>query len=159
LRSLQRVGYATVDIEIRGIPPFAKNAKDGAPGDLLHSLPRTRNARFIPRGSATPVDDFKESRMKFADPTKSDRKSGGSVVEGSAVSPLVLLRGIYCWWGRVRVGFWSKKLTGRIRKSCQSVGMTGQSSRRTTWWKPSVYQATMSVFSIERFAFVHSGSP
>jgi hypothetical protein len=29
---LQRVGYATVGIEIRGIPPFAKNAKDGAPG-------------------------------------------------------------------------------------------------------------------------------
>ena len=33
MRSLQRVGYATVGIEIRGIPPFAKNAKDGAPGD------------------------------------------------------------------------------------------------------------------------------
>jgi hypothetical protein len=32
LRSLQRVGYATVGIEIRGIPPFAKSAKDGAPG-------------------------------------------------------------------------------------------------------------------------------
>jgi hypothetical protein len=47
LRSLQRVGYATVGIEIRGIPPFAKNAKDGAPGDLLHFLPRTRNTRFI----------------------------------------------------------------------------------------------------------------
>jgi hypothetical protein len=31
LRSLQRVGYANVGIEIRGIPPFAKNAKDGAP--------------------------------------------------------------------------------------------------------------------------------
>jgi hypothetical protein len=26
------VGYATVGIEIRGIPPFAKSAKDGAPG-------------------------------------------------------------------------------------------------------------------------------
>jgi hypothetical protein len=25
------VGCATVGIEIRGIPPFAKNAKDGAP--------------------------------------------------------------------------------------------------------------------------------
>ena len=37
MRSLQRVGYATVGIEIRGIPPFAKSAKDGAPGDLLHS--------------------------------------------------------------------------------------------------------------------------
>jgi hypothetical protein len=38
LRSLQRVGYATAGIEIRGIPPFAKSAKDGAPGDLLHFL-------------------------------------------------------------------------------------------------------------------------
>jgi hypothetical protein len=28
LRSSQRVGYATVGIEIRGIPPFAKSAKD-----------------------------------------------------------------------------------------------------------------------------------
>jgi hypothetical protein len=46
LRSLQRVGYATVGIEIRGIPPFAKSAKDGAPGDLLRFLPRTRNAPF-----------------------------------------------------------------------------------------------------------------
>ena len=46
LRFLQRVGYATVGIEIRGIPPFAKNAKDGAPGDLLHFRPRTRNAPF-----------------------------------------------------------------------------------------------------------------
>jgi hypothetical protein len=40
LRFLQRVGYATVGIGIRGIPPFAKSAKDGAPGDLLHSLPK-----------------------------------------------------------------------------------------------------------------------
>jgi len=37
LRSLQRVGYATVGIEIRGIPPFAKSAKDGAPGTRLTS--------------------------------------------------------------------------------------------------------------------------
>jgi hypothetical protein len=44
------VGYATVGIEIRGIPPFAKNAKDGAPGDLLHFLSGSRNAPFhIPR--------------------------------------------------------------------------------------------------------------
>jgi hypothetical protein len=57
---LQRMGYATVGIEILGIPPFAKNAKDGAPGDLLHFLPRTRNASFHPCGSATPVDDFSD---------------------------------------------------------------------------------------------------
>jgi hypothetical protein len=42
----RRVGYATVGIEIRGIPPFAKSAKDGAPGDLLHFLPRTRNVPY-----------------------------------------------------------------------------------------------------------------
>jgi hypothetical protein len=48
LRFLQRVGYTTVGIEIRGIPPFAKSAKDGAPGDLLHFLQRTRNAPFPP---------------------------------------------------------------------------------------------------------------
>jgi hypothetical protein len=53
LRSLQGVGYATVGIEIRGIPPFAKNAKDGPPGDLLRSLPRTRNAPF-----PTPRDGY-----------------------------------------------------------------------------------------------------
>jgi hypothetical protein len=32
--------------------------------------------RFIPRGSATPVDDFKESRMQFDSVTNIDRKSG-----------------------------------------------------------------------------------
>jgi hypothetical protein len=48
LRSLQRVGYATVRIEIRGIPPFAKSAKDGAPGGLLHFRPRSNNAPFRP---------------------------------------------------------------------------------------------------------------
>jgi hypothetical protein len=48
-------------------------------------LSEKKQTRFMPRGSATPVNDFKESRMKFTDPTKSDRKSGGSAVEGSAV--------------------------------------------------------------------------
>jgi hypothetical protein len=33
--------------------------------------------RFISRGSATPVDDFKESRMRLVDPTTPYRKSGG----------------------------------------------------------------------------------
>ena len=75
LRSLQRVGYAPVGIEICGIPPFAKDAKDGAPGDLLHSLPRTRNAPFhIPRvGNAG--GRFKEHEVRC--PTKPYRKSGG----------------------------------------------------------------------------------
>jgi hypothetical protein len=39
-RSWQRVGYATVGIEIRGIPPFAESAKDGAPRDF--------HARYCP---------------------------------------------------------------------------------------------------------------
>jgi len=32
--------------------------------------------RFISRGSATPVDDFKESRMQLDNATNLDRKSG-----------------------------------------------------------------------------------
>ena len=70
MRSLQRVGYATVGIEIRGIPPFAKNAKDGAPGDLLHC------PVSYPAGSATPVDDSKESPMHFDNAANVARKSG-----------------------------------------------------------------------------------
>jgi hypothetical protein len=35
-------------------------------------------ARFIPCGSATPVDDFKKSRMQFDNAANFDRKSGGS---------------------------------------------------------------------------------
>jgi hypothetical protein len=38
--------------------------------------------------------------------------------------------------------------------SCHMTGMTGQSSARGAWWKPSVYQATMSMFSMGRFALV-----
>ena len=49
LRSLQRVGYATVGIEIRGIPPFAKSAKDGAPGALSKNISKKgpRNCRSL----------------------------------------------------------------------------------------------------------------
>jgi hypothetical protein len=54
LRFWQRVGYATAGIEICGIPPFAKNAKDGAPGDLLRCREQEM-PRFMPRRSATPV--------------------------------------------------------------------------------------------------------
>jgi hypothetical protein len=65
LRSLQRVGYATVGIEIRGIPPFAKSAKDpGFPTARPQPWQRVRLS-------------FKESRMRFVDPTKPYRKSGG----------------------------------------------------------------------------------
>ena len=43
--------------------------------------------------------------------------------------------------------------------SCHMTGMTGQSSARGAWWKPSVYQATMSVFSMGRFALVQMANP
>jgi hypothetical protein len=33
-------------------------------------------SRFISHGSATPVDDFTESRMKFGDPTKPPQEMG-----------------------------------------------------------------------------------
>jgi hypothetical protein len=36
--------------------------------------------RFISRGSATAVDDYKESHMKVVEPTKPYRKSGGAQV-------------------------------------------------------------------------------
>ncbi len=75
LRSWQRVGYATVGIEIGGIPPFAKSAKDEAPGDLVRCRGQEM-PRFISRGSATPADDFTESRMQFDGTTKLHRKSG-----------------------------------------------------------------------------------
>jgi hypothetical protein len=80
------VGYATVGIEVHGIPPFAKSAKDGAPADLLHVWPRIRNARFIPCGSATPVYALKESRMEFDNATNLDGKSGGSPTIAFAVA-------------------------------------------------------------------------
>ena len=63
MRSWQRVGYATVGLEIRGIPPFAKSAKDP---NFLHAAPRRAPcAAFI-----------KESRMKFVGSPKPNRKFG-----------------------------------------------------------------------------------
>ena len=58
--------------------------------------------------------------------------------------------------GRVWTGLCGKKSNGRRTKSCHMTGMTGQSSARVTWWKPSVYQATTSVFSMGRLALVHA---
>src|ERR1700686_4613208 len=58
--------------------------------------------------------------------------------------------------GRVSTGLCGKKSNGRRTKSCHMTGMTGQSSARVTWWKPSVYQATMSVFSMGRLALVQA---
>src|SRR5205823_14032234 len=61
--------------------------------------------------------------------------------------------------GRSSAGLRAKKLTGRSSNSCHEVGKTGQSSGRTTWWKPSVYQSTMSRSSIRRSWLVHCGRP
>jgi hypothetical protein len=49
LRFLQRVGYATVGIEIRGIPPFARSAKDGAPGSVEKHFQERSAELQIPR--------------------------------------------------------------------------------------------------------------
>lgn len=38
-------------------------------------------------------------------------------------------------------------------------GITGQSSDLVMWWKPRVYQPTMSVFAIERLALTQSVRP
>jgi hypothetical protein len=44
---------------------------------MLAGTKRSPNkTRFIARGSATPVGDFTESRMRLAVPTKFNRKSG-----------------------------------------------------------------------------------
>jgi hypothetical protein len=45
--------------------------------------------RFISRGSATPVEDFKESRMNSLI-SPSPQETRGSEVEGSAVSRIFL---------------------------------------------------------------------
>mgnify|MGYP003146356300 CR=1 FL=1 len=50
----------------------------------------------------------------------------------------------------VSAGLWAKKLNGRIMKPFHIVDITGQSSVWGTWWKPIVYQVTMSVLAIGR---------
>ena len=62
MRSLQRVGYATVGIKIRGAPPFAKSAKDGPTREIV-ALSAEDKKMPISCGRATSVDDFKESRI------------------------------------------------------------------------------------------------
>src|SRR4029077_18087764 len=61
--------------------------------------------------------------------------------------------------GKVSTGFCGKKSKGRMTNSCHITGITGQSSARGMWWKPMVYQATISVFSIGRLAFVQTARP
>ena len=52
----------------------------------------------------------------------------------------------------------AKKLCGISVKPNQWVGITGQSSIRVMWWKPTVYQATMSRFEIARSRAVQAPS-
>ena len=49
--------------------------------------------------------------------------------------------------GTSSAGFRSKKPTGLSMKPIGVTGITGQSSGRTMWWAPKVYQTTTSVFS------------
>ena len=73
LRSLQRVGYATVGIEIRGIPPFAKSAKDGAPGALSKNISKKgpRNCRSLGcPGFPVESDGFREAHAAFLDESR-----------------------------------------------------------------------------------------
>lgn len=56
--------------------------------------------------------------------------------------------------GRSMAGFLSKKAAGIKLNPWSSNGSMGQSSGRATWWKPMVYQSTISVFSMRRFSEV-----
>lgn len=49
-----------------------------------------------------------------------------------------------------RMGLLSKKFTGFKSKLEDTVGIMGKSSWHGIWWNPSVYQRTMSLFSIDR---------
>jgi hypothetical protein len=53
--------------------------------------------RFISRGSATPVDDFKESLMRFVDPTEPYRKSGGWGTSVTQPASVVTVRTRKSW--------------------------------------------------------------
>ncbi len=56
--------------------------------------------------------------------------------------------------GMSMAGLRGKKLNGFNSNSPQAKGIMGQSSLRTTWWNPKVYQTTMSVLAMGRFALV-----
>ena len=75
LRLLQRVGYATAGIEIRGIPPFAKKREGPFPTARPQLWQRVRLS-------------FKESRIRFVDPTRPYRKTGGSPTIAFALAGL-----------------------------------------------------------------------
>ena len=57
--------------------PSQKTRRMGHPGICCTFCRGQEMPPFISRGSSTPVDDCRESRMKFADPAKPYRKSGG----------------------------------------------------------------------------------
>ena len=55
----------------------------------------------------------------------------------------------------LRSGFLSKKLEGRSSKPLLKVGIIGKSSWLGTWWNPTVYHTTMSLFSISLFLHLY----
>jgi hypothetical protein len=57
---------------------YRKSGRMGHPEIYCTFCSGQEMPRFIPRESSTPVNDFKESRMKFAEPIEFNRKSGGA---------------------------------------------------------------------------------
>ena len=63
--------------------PYRKSGGMGHPGIGCTFCRGQEMPRFMPRGSETPVDDFKESRMEFDNATNFDRKAGGSPISAN----------------------------------------------------------------------------
>jgi len=86
LRFLQRVGYATVGIEIRGIPPFAKNARTrNAP---FHA-PWVDNATNLDRKSSVPGPIMISSNAFPEGRNRAQFRAAGANVEATSVYFLV----------------------------------------------------------------------
>jgi len=68
-----------------------------------------------------------------------------------------------CGWhgggGTSSAGFPSKNPVGFRLKPTHSTDMTGQSSGRTSWCAPNVYQTTKSALTRERFFCTYEGKP
>jgi hypothetical protein len=74
LRSLQRVGIRESLYRDSWIPPFAKNAKDGAPADSW---------RFLPNAVSSPVGRRRRWRLKTNQPSGRVGTSPEGTVESS----------------------------------------------------------------------------
>ncbi len=112
LRSSQGVGYATVGIEIRGIPPFAKAAKDGAPGTrgfvalsaadkkcpVLYPAGRQRRWTTLRKAACShlllcPSTRARRKESRISSPTRPNPTGNPGEVEGSAGFRFFTLRG------------------------------------------------------------------